>query len=1349
MIAIALDLVRPQWALSAVKRMRLWAVTRPVVLWHVLLALGGVYALATPAQAAIAVTSAVVTADGDAPFDADNAPGNDSGPTNGVVRTQDSVLYTIHYSASNTDPGVITASLPAGMRWDASATASSVCSGPRGGRLNAAKNVLTCDRQPASAGLESFQALSWVGNVAHGASVVMTAATSDTSVSSSPVSVSATPRMDTRIRFDQNSLAREQTADGSGAWQRRMPLEISLGALLPDSGNFKGYESLQNPVSINVEVQPGATVAICPDGVTCSQPGGPGADVVLQLNNPVTHFLDAASNPLAEPDWRQTVSVWMHVAVPEVPNFPAGVVSYGTVQLRGFAPLGLSGQASAVPEPGYEPGFICPANRTVNATQTCISAAIDRRQAVQLRISGGTVYDGSGFLYGDSNGYAHQQEKVLPGQTFHALMGMANRSVSEEPLTDVRNCVAWDPALLELRAPALLKLDTTVNFIWARNMAAPDVAPADRVLEYSAQPFADNDARKQANCGVAGDGNALWTSDYTALPANAITSVRYAYHPAVPPGRTVGLVLPLQRSVSAASLALADDAPIPWFRQYFSDATGLRFSSYDGRSNTTGTNGGGVVQATPVLVRHRVAVPASVAPGDIFPISVTPRTIGAPIAGQDSAAHQVEITIDFPNAYIQPLESSIQQALPSGARYTLTPADLGADGLSGTSDDGAPAKLVLHLNDLAAPGGAAGPAPYQGHVTVYPTMTFQAQAAFVSPVGSYPLVSLVTADNDASFADYTGVPGVGAAIAEQDRTERVSTVVAGVAGFQLTKALLSGGMVDNSDPANPVTRVTAGEPFTYAISFGNATSAEKGRLRMVDVLPFDGDNRGTTGLGPLQMLGATGTMDGAGQGTIGIEYTTAAGAAVQAAVQMPGNEDASTGVNWTDYTGGAFPDGVTALRFTTSADLQPGYSGIAHLTMRSIQPLTPATELFNDVYGRELRPDGLVLTGSARVKLAGQAAASLTGKVFNDVNMNAVLDAGETGVAGVTATLTCNAGPVCVTGATHTAVTNASGDYSFAPGSTVDGQANFPGLASGSWTLRIGLDSAWTHLGSAAGTVNGVKSGTAMGRSISGIVVPTGATAVDYLFAEHQRGSLTINKELVLPSDVSGPFDFAFTATCDLPTAGFTYAAVLPGYPTNTAVTMEQIPAGANCVVTEDQPLPTAPPSYEWAEPPTLDAVVVPGNGDVAVTVTNALIGQRGNIQLNATTLLPDEVAGPFSFVLTASCDLPTTGTTYSAMWSYPPAVAARISGIPVGAKCSLSQALPDAPAGYRWDAPVLSPATVTVSANTDVEVAVTNMLTKVEVGAVPTAVPVSNRVFLVALAMLVLMGVGVHMRKR
>ena len=68
----------------------------------------------------VAGTAISIVADGTAVFDADNAPGNDNGATNGIVRTNDTVQYQFQFNTDgpSTNPH-IESTLPAGMRWQA------------------------------------------------------------------------------------------------------------------------------------------------------------------------------------------------------------------------------------------------------------------------------------------------------------------------------------------------------------------------------------------------------------------------------------------------------------------------------------------------------------------------------------------------------------------------------------------------------------------------------------------------------------------------------------------------------------------------------------------------------------------------------------------------------------------------------------------------------------------------------------------------------------------------------------------------------------------------------------------------------------------------------------------------------------------------------------------------------------------------------------------------------------------------------------------------------------------------------------------------------------------------------
>lgn len=110
-----------------------------------------------------------------------------------------------------------------------------------------------------------------------------------------------------------------------------------------------------------------------------------------------------------------------------------------------------------------------------------------------------------------------------------------------------------------------------------------------------------------------------------------------------------------------------------------------------------------------------------------------------------------------------------------------------------------------------------------------------------------------------------------------------------------------------------------------------------------------------------------------------------------------------------------------------------------------------------------------------------------------------------------------------------------------------------------------------------------------------------------------QPGRISITKApLASPAGATGSlgsFDFGFTATCDLPTAGRVFGPVtLSNFPTVNTVDIFGIPGGATCTVAEV--LPTAPVGYAWATP-TLTALTptgtMPANGVQTTTVTNAL----------------------------------------------------------------------------------------------------------------------------------------------
>lgn len=127
--------------------------------------------------------------------------------------------------------------------------------------------------------------------------------------------------------------------------------------------------------------------------------------------------------------------------------------------------------------------------------------------------------------------------------------------------------------------------------------------------------------------------------------------------------------------------------------------------------------------------------------------------------------------------------------------------------------------------------------------------------------------------------------------------------------------------------------------------------------------------------------------------------------------------------------------------------------------------------------------------------------------------------------------------------------------------------------------------------------------------NISDLVNLSNAVTNQCLRVLPTTGTLRITKALSLPSGITGPFTFGFSAVCDLPSAGTVYGPVaLTNFPTTRTVDITGIPEGASCSVQETTPTP--PSGYVWA-PPSVGAMTpstgIPANAVQTVTVTNAL----------------------------------------------------------------------------------------------------------------------------------------------
>ncbi|MFB2978962.1 hypothetical protein [Microseira sp. BLCC-F43] len=1185
--------------------------------------------------AQISPTRVSIVSDGAAPFSATQVPGGDTSSSNGIVRTNDEVTYSVQYNAVSTASSSLVLTLPVGMVFESTATASTVCNGTGGGTLSSDRRVLTCNIAPV-VGTQAFNVKAFVGALANGTQVRLSARSGATSTSSPDLIVSAGDAKATFVLYSQR-LGRVQN---NGQWGRSFEQLVRFGSNLSSGSQtlFKGQDGIAGPVQFRIKVQQGAVMlgscsAASGGGTrTCTQPGGAGSDILVVMQDARQDFLSVDTSATGFKDLASTaLTIW----VPESPNFPPSTLSYLKTRTTWDQPRGLSGGLNIDPNATvHAPDYDCMETGSfLDTVPACIRIAIDRTAPTRfISLNSGAVSTSSSLIYADNNGETANDEKILPNQNFVTLSGFRNDPASPESFHMFGGCITWDPMLMEITGRAVLRTSpsTASGFLNPDSLGWAEVSSTDYIVEYSAQAYADDAARRSASCGLAGDGAAGWVSAWDAISSNAITSVRFRYRIDAPldsedtsvglrPGWVMGLSIPKRRSTSALSLAKAVpdqlQAQLPWFRQSYNNVEpAVRFSTFTPATPTIARDRGGSVQAVSALVRHSLTdVPLSIAPGQVFPLTVIPRTVGAAASGFDAIAEQVQVVVDFPNTYFEPIDESIAPSLPSGATYTVRPANLGADGLPGTADDGLPARVTITLGNLMARGGSASTG-HSGHVTTYAPISFQVRSSRITPNATvHAFTSLISAAND-----YTGA--VRSSNSSTDRTEGRSITVNGVSTFEVSKSITSGGFNDTSVPGESMIRVTSGEPFTYTISFGNTTSENRGRIRFVDVLPYSGDGRGTTGVSQIQVQSVTAAMNSFAQGLMSVEYTTSSASSVLATVMTSGSEDAPSGVSWIPYSSGPFPDNVTALRFTSAQGLNAGYGGTATITLKVRSSLDRESRLVNNVYGRVNEPNGVILVNAGLVTVGGRPGASIVGRVFEDVDGDSFAEENEPGIPNVNVRIVCTASPNCVLGQSHEALTDTNGFFRFSPGALVDGASGFPGVVSGTWDVIVTPDVNWTNIGSKAGSFDGVLTGNASGRLIAGIVVTAGSVGLGFDFLERKtNGRLRVKKVLARPIGIPeptdfGPFDFTFDVVCGPERK--TSSVVLSGFPQAMQVELGELRAEDSCGVVEVGR--SAPPrGYVWQESSVPDPVVIPVNGVVDVEVNGMLIPLETNLAIS------------------------------------------------------------------------------------------------------------------------------------
>lgn len=965
---------------------------------------------------AVSALALVLESDGTVPFDADDAPGNDSSAHNGVVRTRDSVVYRWNYSVGTAGDVTFTQKLPTGMVWDVVSTAS--CS-QGASAISADKLTLTCTLANSAAGAGSYLVQANVGSAGNGQALTTHVVSGAFTSNDVTVTASGAPAVEVAITSSGNASVGTAPAGAGFDGQQgvRAAVGVQMYTRIDPAKGLRGREALGNSFSFDLDLSSyspntvpvacgttfaaagtpygkitsasiNATNAVQDSGTwTCTQPGGPGTPVHVTINNAITDALTYPTKSNTGGGLNTALAYLVSGGVQlwtPVTEVPAGGLSVKT-RLVNFDPDGISGQSNfgAGYAPGQGPGAvdISGINYTAAFFNLSTSAGLVRHSEM-WDANGSTSYTGPAIAGGTTS--ISGDAPLFPNQKFRVGFNVSNKSLSTDPATNVALCEVWDSSFMQ-PVPGATPIVSGASTYFT----------GTPIYEYTTHVFASEAERRSWDCGTAGDGGADWYPTSTAAAdAGLVTGFRMLI-PAVIPVADTQVSFAMQRTAAPVAVGTA----IPVYTQLKADGLALSKSTYTASTNLQGAVGSSGARALAAEGQVRIAQtwdqPTS-KPGETRTVTLTP-TVANPYDTGAVTVRDVKATIQLPTPCVQFVPGS--SSLPVTA---ITPADLGPDGVACTADDGKGALLEWDFGDVSS---ASGVAPITFKVNVLAAITMPATITPAAVISSPSDSSLVAARSSGS-----------------------NLVVNAPAEFAVTKTA-------STALAQP------GDPVSYQIGWANRLPSSAGVAKLVDVLPRNGDPNGTHDLGGLTLGSVTATSD------VVIEYTTTAMATVVSSLASDPNGD--TGITWTTTKPGS---GVTALRFTTP-ELVTGASGHADVTVTPTG-LVATTSFTNAVTSAKAANLSNPASNVAPVTITS-ASASIAGTVYNDNDYSWTKTAGDVGLAGATVTLSgYSYGPDGVDsgGPGH------GDDVAISPITTTtaaDGTYTFAGLHSGKFSAAV------------------------------------------------------------------------------------------------------------------------------------------------------------------------------------------------------------------------------------------------------------------------------------------------------
>ncbi|MDR1299404.1 MAG: DUF11 domain-containing protein, partial [Oscillospiraceae bacterium] len=242
------------------------------------------------------------------------------------------------------------------------------------------------------------------------------------------------------------------------------------------------------------------------------------------------------------------------------------------------------------------------------------------------------------------------------------------------------------------------------------------------------------------------------------------------------------------------------------------------------------------------------------------------------------------------------------------------------------------------------------------------------------------------------------------------------------------------------------------EEFKYTLQVYATTEEAYGGARVLDILPYNGDGRGSDFTGTYSVALELPTLPPELESrdpNLKVYYTTQPSVGISS--EPPKETALATDAKWTHYTGGALPPGVTALALTYGRAISKADDDV----LLPIEvTLTPSGNSPGDIYGNQCFTNSdmnvLLRTG---IVTTGVVARNISGRAWVDTDGNGRQDAGEPPLGGVKVQL------FKYDGVTHTPVFQNIIEAAFAQTTKADGTYQFnylPHLTQG--VYRVGFD---------------------------------------------------------------------------------------------------------------------------------------------------------------------------------------------------------------------------------------------------------------------------------------------------